>query len=210
MSTGCTEQIRKYSEMGRPKIADGLVQQSQSILELSKRLGALSFGEYKLTSGGTSSYYFDGRLVTLDPEGAYRVARAFLPVLRECRAEAVAGPAVAAVPIVSSLSVVSYIEGHPVRGLIVRHEPKQHGAKRAIEGTTRPGGRVAVVDDTCSTGASLIGAIESIEAAGCNVVKVMCILDRMMGGSAEIRKRGYDFLALLVADGDGVIRPEQL
>ena len=70
--------------------------------------------------------------------------------------------------------------------------------------------RVAVVDDTCSTGASLIGAIESSEAAGCNVVKVMCILDRMMGGSAEIRKRGYDFLALLVADGDGVIRPEQL
>ena len=63
------------------------------------------------------------------------------------------------------------------------------------------------MDDTCSTGASLVHAIEALEAEGCRVVKVMCILDRHLGGSDEIRRRGYDFLALLEADEEGVIKP---
>ena len=52
---------------------------TEALLRLAKERGALSFGEFKLSSGATSSYYFDGRLITLDPEGAYLVARAFLP-----------------------------------------------------------------------------------------------------------------------------------
>ena len=180
---------------------------ARSVLSLSERLGALRFGEFKLTSGETSSYYFDGRLVTLDPEGAHLVASALLPVLRESGAEAVAGPAVAAVPMVSALSLLSYTEGTPIGGLIVRDEAKTHGSGRRIEGNVRSGARVAVVDDTCSTGGSLIGAVEALEAAGCEVVKVMCILDRKMGGSDAIRQRGHDFLALLEADEGGEIRP---
>lgn len=184
---------------------DGTLGQARSILELSERLGALKFGEFKLSSGGTSNYYFDGRLVTLDPEGAYRVAKAVLPILRDSDAEMVAGPAVAAVPIVAAVGVVSFTEGRPVSGLIVRQEQKRHGAERAVEGAVRPGARVAVVDDTCSTGGSLLHAIEAVEEAGCRVVKVVCILDRHMGGSDEIRRRGYDFEALLEAGDDGRI-----
>ena len=74
------------------------------ILEIAERLGALQFGEFRLTAGGASSYYFDGRLITLDPEGSYTVANALLPVLAECGADAVAGPAVAAVPMVSAVA----------------------------------------------------------------------------------------------------------
>ncbi len=178
-----------------------------AILELAKRNGALHFGEFKLSSGGTSSYYFDGRLVTLDPEGAYLVARAFLPILAECRAEAIAGPTVGADPIVSSVAVMSFKRGTPVSGLIVRMEPKRHGAGRMIEGNLQPGVAVAVVDDSCSTGGNLLHAIAAVEEAGCRVVKVMCILDRHQGGSDEIRRRGYDFVALLEADEDGNITP---
>ncbi len=180
---------------------------ARSILRLSERLGALRFGEFTLASGETSAYYFDGRLVTLDPEGAYLVAAALLPVLRESGAEAVAGPAVAAVPMVSALALLSHIEGTPIGGLIVRPEAKAHGTGKRIEGTLRAGARVAVVDDSCSTGGNLIGAVDAVEAAGCKVVKVMCILDRIMGGSDAIRERGYDFLALLEADEGGQIRP---
>ena len=179
--------------------------EAKAVLEIAKRLNALTFDEFQLTSGGTSRYYFDGRLVTLDPEGAYHVARAFLPLLKDCGAELVAGPAVAAVPIVSSVGVVSFTDGHPIPGLIVRQEQKQHGAKRMIEGALKPGARVAVVDDSCSTGGSLLHAIEAVEGAGCQVVRVLCILDRQMGGSDEIRRRGYDFVALLEADQDGGI-----
>ena len=64
---------------------------------------------------------------------------------------------------------------------------------------------MAVVDDTCSTGGSLLHAIEAVEGAGCQVVRVLCILDRHLGGSDEIRRRGYDFVALLEADQDGEI-----
>ena len=177
----------------------------ETLLDLAKRKGALKVGEFRLSSGGTSSYYFDGRLVTLDPEGAYRVARAFLPILIECDAEAIAGPTLGADPIVSSVAVLSRIEGHPIPGLIVRKEAKEHGGQRTIEGPLKPGARVAVVDDACTTGSSLIHAIDALEAEGCQVVKVMSILDRRQGGSDEIRRRGYDFVALLEANDRGEI-----
>ena len=181
--------------------------EAEIILELSKERGALKFGEFKLSAGGTSSYYFDGRLITLDPEGAYHVARAIIPILKECRAEAIAGPTLGADPIVSSVAVMSYLDGDPIPGLIVRKDAKQHGGMRAIEGPLAQGSRVAVVDDACTTGSSLFHAIDAVEEAGCQVVKVIVILDRRQGGSDEVRRRGYDFVALLEADERGEIGP---
>lgn len=180
---------------------------AEAILELAKKKGALMFGEFKLSAGGTSSYYFDGRLITLDPEGANLICEAFMPVLVECGAEALAGPTLGADPIVSSVAALSYREGHPIPGLIVRKEAKSHGGKRSIEGPLVNGARVAVVDDTCSTGASLFLAIDAVEAAGCRVVKVLSILDRRQGGSDELRRRGYDFFTILEADAEGNVAP---
>lgn len=178
---------------------------SQRIVEIAERLGALKFGEFKLTAGGTSPYYFDGRLVTLDPEGSHTVANALLPVLDAYRVDAAAGPAVAAVPMVSSIATASYAAGRPVRALIVRPERKKHGTGKIIEGSPRSGDRVAVVDDTCMTGGSLLHTIDTIEDAGCQVVLVACILDRREGGSDAIRARGYEFFSFLEAD-NGKIR----
>ena len=181
---------------------------SEIILELAKEKGALMFGEFQLSAGGTSSYYFDGRIVTLDPKGAHHVARALLPVIRQSGASAVAGPTLGADPIVAAVSVMSYQDdGEPMPGLIVRKETKGHGGRRAIEGPLVPGSRVAVVDDACSTGSGLFHAIEAVEDAGCEVVKVLTIIDRHQGGSDELRRRGYDFYALLEADAEGNVRP---
>lgn len=177
------------------------------VLELSKKLGALQFGDYTLTSGEKSTYYFDGRLINLDPEGAYLVGQALLPAIRASNAEAVAGPAVAAIPMVSAIGFVSLQEGAAIPGLIVRDEARSHGTGKRIEGSFRPGMRIAVIDDACSTGGSLIMAVEAVEEAGGKVVAVGCILDRHMGGSDEIRRRGYDFTALLEADEQGNISP---
>ena len=184
--------------------------EANQILELAKSKGALLFGEFNLSAGGTSSYYFDGRILSLDPEGGYRVAKAFLPILKECGARAVAGPTLGADPIVSAVSVVSYMEGSPIAGLIVREKAKVHGGQRAIEGPSsslEPGAPIAVVDDTCTTGASLFHAIDTVEAAGYRVVKVLTVLDRNEGGSDEIRRRGYSYQALLTADDSGQISP---
>ena len=78
---------------------------------------------------------------------------------------------------------------------------------RLIEGPLEPASRVAIVDDACSTGASLFHAMDAAEAAGHQVVVVMAILDRRQGGSEELRRRGYDFLCLLEATPDGEIQP---
>ncbi len=178
---------------------------SQRIIEIAGKLGALQFGEFKLTAGGTSSYYFDGRLVTLDPEGSHTVASALLPVLSSYCIDSAAGPAVAAVPMVASIATASYAAGRPVRGLIVRSERKKHGTGKIIEGSPQPGDRVAVVDDTCMTGGSLLHAIDSVEDAGCQVVLVACILDRREGGSDAIRARGYEFYSILEAHNGRIV-----
>ena len=102
---------------------------------------------------------------------------------------------------------MSYVEGQPIPGLIVRKEAKEHGGGRLIEGPLVEGMKVAVTDDTCSTGKNLFHAIAAVEAAGCKVVKVLSVLDRHQGGSDELKRRGYDFVALLEADEDGNIRP---
>ena len=191
--------------MEEPKDSQGILAEVSRLLALSKKLGALKFGEFTLTSGKSSSYYFDGRVITLNPEGSCCVARAILGLIEGKEIEAVAGPAVAGVPIVAAVAAMSYINGQSVQGLVVRKETKGHGAGRLIEGRVRTGARVAVVDDTCSTGGSILSAIKALEGVGCQVVMAICILDRQMGGGVEIEKRGHKFVSLLKASEEGII-----
>ena len=177
------------------------------LLQLALDMGALRYGDFTLTSGKKSTYYFDGRRLSLDPEGAYLTAQALLPLVRQSGAKAIGGPTLGADPIVAAVSVVSHLdsEGDSIPAFIVRKEAKAHGMGNAVEGHLAPGSRVAVVDDTCTTGGSLFQAIEAAEAAGCTVVKVLAILDRCEGGGEELRSRGYDFASLLVANDQGEI-----
>jgi len=179
------------------------VNRAKRILEISKETGALTFGEFQLSAGGTSKYYFDGRLLTLDPEGAYMVAKVFLEILEAYSVDAIAGPTIGADPIVSAVSVLSYMEGTPISGLIVRKEPKAHGGGKTIEGPIKSGQRVAIVDDTCTTGKSLFQAMQAVQDEGCEIPIVLSILDRRAGGSDEVRLMGYEFKSLLVADEVG-------
>jgi orotate phosphoribosyltransferase len=179
----------------------------ERLLELALERGAIQFGEFVLSSGQKSRYYFDGRLLSLDPEGAYLLGRLLLPLLRRAGAEAIGGPTLGADPIVAAVALTSYLEGEPIPAFIVRKEAKAHGTQRDVEGPLAPGSRVAIVDDVCTTGSSLFRAIEAAEAMGCRVVKVLAILDRHQGGSDELRRRGYDFQALLEATPEGEIRP---
>ena len=179
----------------------------EATLKLAKDIGALTFGQFTLTSGGKSGFYFDGRLLTLHPEGCHVVGSAMLQLALDRGAGVIAGPTLGADPIVASVAVLSQIKGSPVSAAIVRPEAKGHGRGRLIEGPPVRGKKVAVVDDTCTTGRSLLHAIAAVEAQGGEVVGVLCILDRHEGGGEEIRKRGYELTTLLEADEDGGISP---
>jgi nicotinate (nicotinamide) nucleotide adenylyltransferase len=175
------------------------------LLQVALERGALKYGEFTLVSGKKSSYYFDGRLLSLDPEGAHLIARAMLPILREAGAEAVGGLTLGADPMVAGIALASHLGGGPIPGFIVRKEAKAHGTRQGIEGPLEPGCSVAIIDDVCTSGGSLFQAIAAVEAAGCTVVKVLAILDRREGGSEEIRRLGYDFVALLQVTPEGKI-----
>jgi len=178
----------------------------QRILEVAQEVGALKYGDFVLSSGAHSSYYFDGRLISLHPEGSYLIGKALLESLRDCEVEAVGGPALAAIPIVTAVSLVSHLEGSPIRAFFVRSEAKEHGTQQLVEGGLASGSRVAVVDDVCTSGGSLLSVIEAAEALSCKVAKVLVVLDRHQGGSDELRRRGYDFQSLLEADPQGKVR----
>lgn len=172
-------------------------------LERAQELDALRFGDFTLTSGAKSKYYFDGRVLTLDPEGADLVSEAFLAMAVEAGAAGVGGPTVAAVPIAGALALRSRQAGTPMAGYFVRDAVKEHGARKQVEGAIKPGTKVVVFDDTVSTGGSLLVAMDAIQEFGCEVVAVLCVLDRHQGGSDEVRRRGVRFRAMLEADPEG-------
>ena len=178
---------------------------AQKLLSLSLERGALKYGDFTLSSGRTSSYYFDGRLLSLDPEGAGLIGQALLPLVRQAGAQAVGGPTLAADPIVTAVALASREDGNGIPAFIVRKETKEHGTGQLVEGPLVAGSRVAIVDDTCTTGGSLLHAIAAAESLGCDVVKVIALLDRREGGGEELRRRGYDFTALMAATPEGKI-----
>jgi orotate phosphoribosyltransferase len=179
----------------------------RQILDKARELDALLFGDFTLTSGEKSSYYFDGRLLTLSPKGSNLVAKALLPAIRAAGADAVGGPAVAAVPLVTEIAMLSGQDGgRPVPAFFVRTAQKEHGMGKLIEGPVAPASRVAIVDDACSTAGSLYHAIYAAEEAGHTVVFVGCVLDRNQGGSAKLKADGYPFYAVLEGDAEGNVK----
>ena len=175
----------------------------ERLLELAKEKSFM-YGDFTLSSGLKSSYYFDGRLTTLCPEGAYLVGKTVFELVRDAGIDAIGGPTMGADPIVTAVALVSHLEGKPIPAFIVRTQPKQHGTRRYIEGHLPPGGgTVAIVDDVITTGGSVFRAIEAVEAEGCRVRQVVVLLDRDQGGADELRRRGYNFAALLRVDNKG-------
>lgn len=164
---------------------------------------SLQIGNFTLASGMKSTYYFDGKRTTLDPEGAYLSARLILEELKsqKIEADAIGGLTLGADPVVAAVAAVSFAERDrykPLPALIVRKEPKKHGTERYIEGFQgTPGSRVVVLDDVCTTGGSALQAIERVEEAGYRVVAVVCLLDRQQGAGRSLRR--YRVLSLLKA-----------
>ena len=152
------------------------------LIDLSVKVGALQFGEFTLASGAKSSYYFDGRRLSLDPKGAHLLGTIFLDILVPLGVQSIGGPTVGADPIVAAVALMSHQRGTPVSGFIVRSQQKQYGTQQNVEGPISPDSTVAIVDDVCTTGGSIFKAIDAAEALGCKVAVVLAVLGRTQGG----------------------------
>jgi orotate phosphoribosyltransferase len=150
-------------------------------------------GNFTLTSGRKSDYYFDCRQSSLHPEGAALIGSLFLEMMRGMNIQAVAGMTMGADPLVSATSLAAFGRGVFLPALIVRKETKGHGTARAIEGmgNVAAGYATLVLEDVVSTGGSVLKACLKVEEAGLRVPAVFCILDREEGGSKALAEAGY-------------------
>ena len=180
----------------------------QRLQKLAVETGALQYGDFTLSSGAKSTFYFDGKRLTYHPEGAAIVGQLVFEALRDAGVEAVGGLTMGADPIAVAVAVTSQLRGKPLAAFSVRKEVKGHGTSKAIEGALpeRPA-QVAVVEDVITTGASANQAIKAVEERGHRVTMVVAIVDRGPGGSAALRERGYRFTALLRLDDQGRLHP---
>jgi len=158
---------------------------------------AVKRGDFTLSSGRKSSYYVDGKMVTLEPEGLFCLCRVMLDLLLENQIEAVGGPTLGADPIAGGIALLSHLTGSPLAAFIVRKEPKGHGTGKRIEGEIPAGARVAIVEDVATTAASILRAVDAVrEEMDARVILATVLLDREEGGRAAIESAGLQFLPL--------------
>ena len=172
---------------------------------------SIAKGDFVLTSGARSHYYCDTKATVLSPRGSRLIGEALCAQLRSFGVDAVGGPEVGGAYLATAASVASDLEGPPLFGFLVRNKAKGHGTTAKIDASYHPDGRklivqgrrVAVVDDVVTSAGSILRAIEAVEAEGCEVVAVSAVVDRQEGGGDRLRRLGYDFRPLFVADNEG-------
>ena len=141
-----------------------------------------------LASGKKSTFYINGKKVTLHPEGLWLIARLLLLELKKYpEITAVGGLTIGADPIASAVAALSFETGQNLKAFLVRKEAKGHGTGSRIEGDLCHGELVAIVEDTVTTGGSARKAIEAVREVGAVPVIVTAIADREDPDAAAFR-----------------------
>lgn len=155
-------------------------------------------GDFLLTSGRRSDYYFDCKPTALHPEGSYLIGSLFCEMLAAVDVQGVGGMTLGADPLVSAVTVMSYIGKRPLPGFIVRKQAKGHGTNQYLEGlgNFKTGDKVAMLEDVVTTGGTLLKACERVRDAGLDIVAVLTVLDRQEGGRENLAAAGYDLKAI--------------
>ena len=172
-----------------------------ALLELIKR-DAFKTGEFTLASGAKSSYYIDGRLLSLSSDGAHALARVILDMIKGDEIDAVGGMTMGADPIVGAVLAVGDAQGRKLNGFLCRKQPKNHGTGKMIEGNLHHGDKVLMLEDVVTTGGSTLRAIEAVEALGGEVVRVIAMVDRLAGAAEAFAD--YNFTPIFTVRDLGV------
>lgn len=165
---------------------------------------AFKVGRFPLASGKISNYYLNSKSVTLLPEGAFLIARGFLEKIKDLEVDAVGGAAMGAVPMTGSLAALCGMDERfqHIKFFVDRKNPKKHGDQKQIEGPElQKGDRAVVIEDVATTGSSAMGTVNALEELhGCQIVKVIALMDRKEGARELFEGRGIEFDAILTRD----------
>ena len=154
---------------------------------------AVVHGKVILSSGKEADYYVDLRRITLDHVAAPLVGDVMLDLTKDLDFEAVGGLTLGADPVATAMMHVAASKGRALDSFVVRKEGKAHGLQRRIEGPDVKGKRVLAVEDTSTTGGSVLTAVEALIDAGAIVVGVAVIVER--GAKDAIEAAGYKYYA---------------
>ena len=175
----------------------------QALIDLVRER-ALQIGDFTLASGKKSNYYLDCRRITLEAHGAVLIAEGMLELLKDQMPPLVGGMAIGADPITGAILTIAGTRDLPLRGVIVRKEPKAHGTGKMVEGPFQEGEEIVIVEDVVTTGGSSLQAIERCEAVGLKVSRVLAIIDRLQGGKEAFAEKGYELSTLLTIKDFGL------
>jgi len=156
---------------------------------------AVVHGKVILSSGKEADYYVDLRRVTLDAVAASLVGQAMLEATKEFDYEAVGGLTLGADPVATAMMHEAKKQGRILNSFVVRKEGKAHGLQRRIEGPDVKGKRVLAVEDTSTTGGSVLTAVEALNEAGAIVVGVAVVVDR--GAGKKIEDAGLKYVSVV-------------
>jgi orotate phosphoribosyltransferase len=154
---------------------------------------AVVHGKVTLASGKEADHYVDLRRITLDGQAAPLVGRVMLELTRDWQYDAVGGLTLGADPIAMSMLHAASAEGRELDAFVVRKAEKAHGLQRRIEGPDVAGRRVLAVEDTSTTGGSVLTAVAALREAGAEVVGVAVIADRATGAAEKVESEGLEY-----------------
>ena len=161
-------------------------------------------GPFTLRSGATSSWYIDARQTTFDGYGAALTGAAVLDVLTD-EAEAVGGMTIGADPISIATALIAAQAGRSLRAFSIRKQEKDHGVGGRLVGPVNAGTKVAIIEDTTTTGGAPIEAAEAARAEGLVVVQAISVVDRSAGvASRNFESLGIPYVALVTPSDLGV------
>jgi orotate phosphoribosyltransferase len=165
---------------------------------------AVVHGEVTLASGKEADYYVDLRRVTLDAEAAPLIGPQLLELTADLDYDAVGGLTLGADPVALSMLHAAASQGRKLDAFVVRKAEKAHGLQRRIEGPEVKGRRVLAVEDTSTTGGSVLTAVEALREAGAEVVAVVVIVDRATGAKEKVEAEGLEYRWLFGLDDLGL------
>jgi orotate phosphoribosyltransferase len=154
---------------------------------------AVVHGKVILSSGKEADYYVDLRRVTLDHVAAPLIGEVMLELTKDLNYDAVGGLTLGADPVATAMMHTAAKQGKKLDAFVVRKAEKAHGLQRRIEGPDVKGKRVLAVEDTSTTGGSVLTAVEALNEAGAIVVGVAVIVER--GAAPKIEEAGLEYRA---------------
>ena len=153
---------------------------------------AIVHGRIVLSSGQEADWYVDLRRITLDADAAPLVGRVMLDATQDLDFDAVGGLTLGADPVAAAMLHAAAARGRRLDAFVVRKEGKAHGLQRRIEGPEVAGRRVLAVEDTSTTGGSVLTAVAALREAGADVVGVAVIVER--GAAEKVRAEGLPYV----------------